>query len=277
MKITTAKNIQTVADFFAYYNIDAFYDAQQKWSRQPIQPFNRKVHQKLSHGSIPGYRNYDLFYERYKSAVEILEAEGAIRAGMKILDIGAGEGFFKFFVDRVAEEDIEWHGVEVWKERAEFCRHIGYAIEEVNLEAGKLPYADETFDLLFASHVIEHIPNPAQIIQEMGRVVKPNDILLVATPTKPPLISHLDSYYHQISKREIGDTQQAFTHKSLEKMTLQALGLSTDAIIDKRGFRIISGRKKLPIENWKWFYELSKALGKNLMYLVPEINLIIRK
>ncbi len=275
----TTNQIKTINDFFNHYQIDTFYDTQAKWewSQNPIQPFNKAVHKKLSFGKIPGYRNYDLFYERYESAVEILRKEGAVQAGMKVLDVGSGEGFFKFFFDRYYENQLDWHGIEVWKERAEFCRHIGYNIQEVNLEAGKLPYGDGEFDLVLASHVIEHIPNPAQIIQEMGRILKKGGVLLIATPTKLPLISHLDSYYHKISKRNTGDTQQAFTHKSIEKLTLDALGLSKEAIIDKRGFRIFSSRKKLPLENWKWFYELSKKLGKNWMYFVPEINLIVRK
>lgn len=269
--------MNTLQEFYEKYRIDNFYENQEKWSKEPIKPFKKEVHKKLSHGKIPGYRNFDLFYERYQSAVEILQTSGELKEGMKILDVGAGEGFFKFFFDTDYSGKIEWHGIEVWKERAEFCRHIGYKIDEVNLEGGKLPYKDETFDLVLASHVIEHIPNPSEVIKEMGRVLKKDGVLLVATPTKLPIIAELDSYYHKISNRKTGDTQQAFTHQKIEKLVLNALGLSKESIIDKRGFRIISGRKKLPLENWKWFYKASKYLGKKLMFLVPEINLIVKK
>lgn len=269
--------MDSVTDFFENYRIQQFYDWQKENSSHPILPFQKDKHKKLSFGIIPGYRNYDLFYERYFSAVKIFEEQNIIQNNMKVLDIGSGEAFFKFFFDAISNKTIQWTGIEVWKERAEFCRHVGYSINEQNLEEGKLPYNDGTFDLVLASHVIEHLPNPKQIIQEMGRVLKDGGMLLIATPTKPPVIAELDSLYHRISSKNTGDTQQAFTHKSLERLILNSLGKNKDSIIDKRGFRILSGRKKLPFENWKWFYNLSKYLGRKLLFLVPEVNIIIRK
>ena len=268
--------MNSIDEFYKKYQIQEFYNWQEQNSENPIEPFKGK-HKKLSFGVIPGYRNYDLFYERYLSGVEVIKESGILKEQVKILDIGSGEAFFKFFFDSMCKEKIEWHGVEVWKERAEFCRHVGYQIEEKTLEEGKLPYENESFDIVLASHVIEHLPNPQEIIEEMGRVLRKGGILLIATPTKPPIIAHLDSLYHKLSNRKTGDTQQAFTHKSLEKLILRSLKLSSEAIIDKRGFRIISGRKKLPLENWKWFYDISIFMGKNILFLVPEINIILRK
>lgn len=270
--------MNTVADFYDKYKIEDFYKAQANWSNTPITPFIKKTQKKLSHGVLPGFKNYDLFYERYRSAVEILIKKGELKKGMKILDVGAGEAYFKFFFDKEFDGKIQWDGVEVWKERAEFCRHVGYNnVDEVDLEKGKLPYPDESYDMVLASHVIEHIPNPEQIIKELARVLKTGGVLLVATPTKLPIIAMADGIYHRLRKNNLGETQQSFTHKSLEDLTLKALGQSKESVIDKRGFRIISGRKKLPLENWKWFYDISKKMGKHMMYFVPEINLIIRK
>lgn len=264
-------------DFYQKYDLKTFDDWQQKNTKNPIRPFRVDRHKKLSFGILPGYRNYDLFYERYRSGVEIIQATGVLKEGAKILDIGSGEAFFKFFFDAMCTKKLDWYGVEVWKERAEFCRHVGYTIAEKTLETGQLSYASETFDVILASHVLEHLPNPKAIIAEMGRVLKKGGILLIGTPTKPPIIADLDSLYHRLSKRKTGDTQQAFTHHSLEKLILQAMNLPKENIIDKRGFRIISGRKKLPLENWKWFYDLSIWLGRYLLLFVPEVNIICRK
>ena len=210
------------------------------------------------------------------SAVNILKKEGLIKENIKILDVGCGEAYFKFFFDSMCKEKIEWHGIEVWKERADFCRHVGYDVKECSLENGELPFENEKFDIVIASHVIEHLPNPNEIIVELERVLKKGGTLLIGTPTKPLLIAQLDSWWHKLGKRNTGDTQQAFTHMSLEKLILESLKLSKKNLIDKRGFRIISSRKKLPLENWAWFYKLSTFLSKKSLFFVPEINIILR-
>jgi len=269
--------MDTLKEFYEKYRIQEFYNWQKTATVDPVIPFRSEKHKKLSFGIIPGYKNYDLFYERYLSTVTILKDHRIIKENSKILDVGSGEGFFKFFFDAICKEKIEWHGIEIWKERAEFCRHIGYQIDEVNLEKDNIPFEDEQFDIVLASHVIEHLPDPIRVVKEMGRVLKRNGILLVATPTKPPIIAEIDAFIHNMSRKNVGDTQQAFTHKKLERLILNALKLSRESIIDKRGFRIISGRKKMPFENWKWFYQVSVYLGKKLLFLVPEVNIIVRK
>jgi len=269
--------MQTVQDFFDKYNIDEFYEWQSTKTQAPVHPFIKGKHTKLSHGIIPGFRKYDLFYERYLSAVEVLQAEGAVQQNIKVLDIGSGEGFFKFFFDALCPEKIQWHGVEVWPERAALCKHLGYTIAQKTLENGELPYESEEFDIVLASHVLEHIPNPGKIISEMGRVLKKGGHMVIGTPTKPPIIADLDSYYHKISNRTTGDTQQAFTHGSLQRLILKSVGVPKSNIIDKRGFRIFSARKKLPLENWKWFYDASTWISRKSLLLVPEVNIIVRK
>lgn len=270
------RGIKSVDDFFDYYRMDDFYDWQKNHSDAPVEPFNRNRHKKLSFGIIPGFRNYDLFYERYLSAVKILKENGFVKENIKVLDIGSGEGFFKFFFDALCQEEIEWHGIEVWKERAALCRHLGYTIQEETLEKGSLPFEDNAFDIVLASHVIEHLPNPNQIVAEMGRVAKKGAAVVIGTPTKLPGIAQLDSLYHNLSNRSTGDTQQAFTHKSLQKMILKALKADKTQLIDKRGFRIVSGRKKLPLENLKCFHDMSLFLGKHCQFCVPEVNVIVQ-
>jgi len=209
--------------------------------------------------------------------MDILLGTDIIKDNLNVLDIGAGEGFFKFFFDAKSDAQIAWRGIEIWEEQAEFCEHVGYTIDRFNLENGRLPYQDESFEMVLASHIIEHIPNPVDILREMGRILKHGGILLVVAPTKLPVVAQLDSLYHRISNRKTGETQQAFTHRRLEKLIMNTLKLEKRALIDKRGFRILSGRKILPFENWRWFYKVNTFLGKRLLLFVSEVNIIVRK
>jgi SAM-dependent methyltransferase len=46
----------------------------------------------------------------------------------------------------------------------------------------QLPFADETYDFVFASHVLEHIPNDEKAISEIRRILKPNGIAILPVP-----------------------------------------------------------------------------------------------
>lgn len=52
------------------------------------------------------------------------------------------------------------------------------------VEAGKLPYGDETVDEIYASHVLEHIPHArtALVLQEWRRVLKSGGVVRIAVP-----------------------------------------------------------------------------------------------
>ncbi len=45
-----------------------------------------------------------------------------------------------------------------------------------------LPFADKTYDFVFASHVLEHIPDDEKAISEIRRILKPNGIAILPVP-----------------------------------------------------------------------------------------------
>jgi SAM-dependent methyltransferase len=46
----------------------------------------------------------------------------------------------------------------------------------------ELPFADESYDFVFASHVLEHIPDDKKAVQEIRRILKPNGIAVLPVP-----------------------------------------------------------------------------------------------
>lgn len=45
-----------------------------------------------------------------------------------------------------------------------------------------LPFDDEYFDFVFASHVLEHIPDDRKALSEIQRILKPNGIAILPVP-----------------------------------------------------------------------------------------------
>jgi ubiquinone/menaquinone biosynthesis C-methylase UbiE len=53
-----------------------------------------------------------------------------------------------------------------------------------------LPFRDASFDLATANMVLEHVQDPAAVLAEVGRVLRPDGVFMFLTPNRyyPPLI-----------------------------------------------------------------------------------------
>lgn len=51
-----------------------------------------------------------------------------------------------------------------------------------NVDLQRLPFEDETYDFIFASHVLEHIPDDKKAISEIRRILKPRGIAVLPVP-----------------------------------------------------------------------------------------------
>lgn len=53
---------------------------------------------------------------------------------------------------------------------------------DYNVDIQNLPFKDGTYDFIFASHVLEHIPNDRKALLEIRRILKPNGIAVLPVP-----------------------------------------------------------------------------------------------
>jgi SAM-dependent methyltransferase len=57
--------------------------------------------------------------------------------------------------------------------------------------AQDLPFADSSFNVVIIKHIVEHLPDPAKAIREIGRVTAPGGTLILATPNLGSLLKPL--------------------------------------------------------------------------------------
>lgn len=66
----------------------------------------------------------------------------------------------------------------------------------LNLGVDSLPFDDESVDLIFSDHTIEHVENYINLIEEIHRVLKKGGCLLVGVPYVTLTKYHLVNPYH---------------------------------------------------------------------------------
>lgn len=124
----------------------------------------------------PGFaRNWDdsLFRARLLSG-----GGGGISPDDMILDLGAGAGIieqmnFKSKARRVCGVDLDPRVLD------------NPMLDEGKVaDAGRIPYGDATFDLVFSDNVLEHLAEPLPVFREIARVLKPGGSFWFKTPNK---------------------------------------------------------------------------------------------
>src|SRR5690606_8061302 len=99
----------------------------------------------------------------------------AFRGYMKgrLLDFGCGSKPYRklFLVSEYVGTDIETSGHDHTHENI-----------DIYYDGRTLPFADNSFDSIFSSEVLEHVFNLSEILDELCRVLKPGGHMLVTVP-----------------------------------------------------------------------------------------------
>lgn len=96
-------------------------------------------------------------------------------SGSRVLDVGGGPGYF---ADAFAAAGA-WY-VPVEYDHGELSARGDVARRSVMADGAALPFADGSFDVVYSSNVLEHVPDRAAMVREMVRVARPGGLVLAA-------------------------------------------------------------------------------------------------
>lgn len=60
-------------------------------------------------------------------------------------------------------------------------------IADIKMDIHDIPFDDNTFDVVFCNHVLEHVTDDAQCMRELCRVLKPGGMAIMQVPQDPTL------------------------------------------------------------------------------------------
>jgi 2-polyprenyl-3-methyl-5-hydroxy-6-metoxy-1,4-benzoquinol methylase len=154
----------------------------------------------------------DLQLPEFERRLEFLLAH--MQAGDRVLDLGCGAGEF---TQGAADAGATVTAVEIAEAALSRARQRHPDLDfRLTPLSGPLPLADNEFDLVWASEVIEHVADTARWLSEVRRVLKPAGQVLITTPNHGRLrllLGGIERY-----SEPLGDHLHLYTAHSLREL-----------------------------------------------------------
>lgn len=161
-----------------------------------------------------------------------------LQPGLSLLEPGCGRGdILKSF----KALGLEVKGCDISAETPLYFKDIEISIADI--ESAGLPYADESFDVIYSKSFIEHFYYPERYIKEAFRVLKPGGLLITCAPDwESNYKKYFDDYTHRtpftiISLRDI---MYIFGFDSVEVIKLRQLPFTWNKSVINRVLDLIS-------------------------------------
>ena len=129
----------------------------------------------------------------------------------RILDVGCGTGANVQMLSQFGDAE----GVDISPDALAFCHARG--LDKVKLGAAEeLPYEDESFDLVTALDVVEHLDDDVAGLREMRRVLRPGGRVLLFVPTFMWLWGVQDDISHHRRRYRLPELRRAVIEAGFE-------------------------------------------------------------
>jgi SAM-dependent methyltransferase len=174
----------------------------------------------------------------------------------RLLDLGCGkiplfDAYRPYITDSVC---IDWENTEHKNDHLDF---------EADLTK-ELSFSDGEFDTIVLSDVLEHIPEPQQLCQEMARVLSPNGKLLMNVPFYYWLHERPHDYYRYTEFA----LRRLMERSGMQVLQLQAIGGAPEIMTDilaKNVVRVpLAGNAIAMLSQWATSAFVHTSMGRRL-------------
>jgi SAM-dependent methyltransferase len=129
----------------------------------------------------------------------------------RLLDVGCGTGAMLRDLERYGTAT----GIEAEDAAVRLCRERGLTGVQ-RAEAPPLPFEDESFDLVTALDVLEHVDDDLEVMREIERTLRPGGLTLLSVPAYGFLWGLQDEVAHHKRRYVAGQLSQRVEAAGLE-------------------------------------------------------------
>jgi len=172
------------------------------------------------------FYGYDRYLEEKKDIMDTfsrrLDVITRYRKNGKLLDIGCA---FGFFLELASKRGWKASGIEVSKNASDYAKkHQKSPVFNGTIE--KANFKKKSFDVITLFDVIEHIPDPKNMLKKINKLLKPGGILAITTPNIDSLPAKiLGNKWEEV--RRVREHIYFFSNRTLKK------------ILEKSGFKVL--------------------------------------
>lgn len=167
---------------------------------------------------------------------------------LTVLDIGCGMGFF---LDLMREQGWFTRGIEPSKEAAKHARDV-LKLDVFEGVIEEFPVRDR-YDVITLWYVLEHVPNPQDILRKAQQLLKPGGLIIIRIPNaNAPIDQWLDrlglqKFFLMNPPRHLFDYSPVTIRRFLEKNNFEVLTI-------RNGIPRLTGTALELIRRFLWFW-----------------------
>ena len=113
------------------------------------------------------------------------QAASELPAGSKLLDVGAGDAPYREIFSHLDYVTCDWENTQ----------YSPVIPSDISGSADGVPVPDESFDAILNTQVLEHVPEPGNVLAEFWRILRPGGRLWITAPLVWYLHEEPHDYY----------------------------------------------------------------------------------
>ncbi|MDB3905897.1 class I SAM-dependent methyltransferase [Crocinitomicaceae bacterium] len=167
---------------------------------------------------------------------ELLDGFEPFRKTGKLLDVGAGYGFF---LEIARERGWEVHGTELTEEAVEHCR--GKGIKMFQGEFHDLDLDPDSYDVIVSIEVIEHINTPKDYVSTAKKILRKGGLFYLTTPNFNSILRYrlkeqynVIEYPNHLCYYTSRTLTKLFTENGFQPMNMKTTGLSLTRLLTSK-------------------------------------------